>query len=225
MHAFIFGDVSFVDDESLRQALLRIPEVSSKVRDVQKVIDAQLEQSFDLFSFLSAVESLKFGNSPLKKLYQLCVELGILERLHRRSSGGVPWIVGVHGADRALSILTGEKTLSEVVLNIMQESPNRHLNLVSPTGVQVEVFTAFRKLEDRMLYVPTEISYETVTQVVEVLLDQEELKNFVGLSFTAGLLEKFRDLDREDVTYTDVLEQDPWLGWFWDSIRDSAVAI
>jgi hypothetical protein len=125
-----------LDFAELRAAVLRIPEVSLRVREAQGIIDEMCQglesppvtvredgstvvsflptPRIDLFLAISGDDASFFRNSTLKSLCCAVVQVGLFDRLIKTQK--VPmYLAGPANTDSALSVISGRQSFREMV--------------------------------------------------------------------------------------------------------------
>jgi len=191
-------------------ALIRIPEVIQKIREVQEILD-QSQVDMDLSNFIGSDDSVFLKHYRKKEFAGIVVQLGLFERYKRK--GDAPEnLVGVTNSISAVRVLSGEITLQQLVEEAFKKSAPKKDEANLPgipvlTGIQIPKFKQFKLVEGN--YVPYGDERVDLKNVLDPL-EKQDLVYEVGLG-SSGL--------------KGTIENDSQLSWFFDQLgRENGVA-
>lgn len=112
----VFAGRNALDFISLRMGVVRIPEVSLRLREAQRILDGLDIERIDLLSIAVSDDDAFFRNIKVKSLLSAIVQVGLYDRLVR--SQRVPDVmVGCVNGDSALLVCAGQKTFESMILS------------------------------------------------------------------------------------------------------------
>ncbi len=111
----LFASALSLDFLDLRVAVIRIPEVSLRLREAQRLIDDQPVAPFDLVSWLLSDDEVFESNIAVKKLLGAIVQVALYDR-YGRSHRDPDVVVGWIESDSATDFCVGKKSFADLVL-------------------------------------------------------------------------------------------------------------
>ena len=219
--AVVFGGTSSLDNIQIRMNVMRIPEVSMRLREAQTAIDAIFKQGLHLQSYLSSDDSVFLRNQNLKTLCTAIVQIGLFDRL-KKSGFEAQLFVGLKSADSAIRVITGKSTLAKLIAESPALQPPSQATLalipapvLSSLGLaEIEVVAdggqvLSSDVSDAKFKLHQLVNYQGVDRLMNIgpipllsLAEQEALK--------AG------------VVVEESIESDPMLNWFWANASQAA---
>ncbi len=110
----VFAGRNGLDFLELRLGVVRIPEVSLRIRDAQKILDALDVERVDLLGAIITEDEAFFRNIKLKSLLAAIVQVGLYERL-LKTQRSPDILVGTSNGDSALLVCTGQISFEDMV--------------------------------------------------------------------------------------------------------------
>jgi hypothetical protein len=222
--AVVFGGQNSLDFFDVRTSVVRIPEVSIKIEEAQKIWDAQCKTSFSFHHFLCSEESLFFNNIHLKSLSLAIVQLGLYDR-YKRLFRNPQYLVGSINNDSAMLVATGTITFQELIMQSQACTllrPLSPLQITSTTttlnGRMLPKFQAYKISTEQFAEIGS--SDSNLSSVIQALSEQEGIQKIIHIG--PGSLEKslISDaLESRDLQIVESIDVDPMLGWFWSNLR------
>lgn len=229
----VFGGQNSLDFLEVREGVLRIPEVSLRIEQAQKLWDSACGTSFSFQHFLSSEDSSFFNNIQLKSLSLAVVQLGLLDR-YRRHFGESDFMVGNTQNDSALLVAAGVLTFQELIAKsqasglIRPMAPLQVANEPLLRGQCLPQYQAFSKAmrasaqggATTSVFQPLGAADMSLKKTLQALIDSREVKKVVHIG--PGLMDKSQALGEYEMRELQILESidiDPMLGWFWQDLR------
>lgn len=110
----IFAGRNGLDFLELRQGVVRIPEVSLRIREAQRILDGLDVERVDLLSALMSEDDAFFRNIKIKSLLAAVVQVGLYDRF-LKTQRGPDVLVGNSNGDTALLVCAGQMTFEQLV--------------------------------------------------------------------------------------------------------------
>lgn len=111
----VFAGRNGLDFLELRLGTVRIPEVSLRIREAQRILDGQEVNRIDLLGAIVADDDSFFRNIKLKSLLSAIVQVGLYDRL-LRSQRAPEVLLGAANGDSALLVCAGQMTFEQMIL-------------------------------------------------------------------------------------------------------------
>ncbi len=236
---FAFRNVLF--EQSYRSAVLRIPEVTTKLREAQEFVDSIFkEQSLDLVSFVASEDEYFFNYSRYRDLTITLVQVGLFER-YLKTSGYPQFLIGGQSMLSPIHLISGDYDLEKTVkIAYSSEYNNNEVVFLSQDREEQLVSGRSRFLSYEAFYVKKEISVGKnlkntkytfndigicemkLDSVFRRLLEEQGLNQYVliGPGATDLNYQWRQDLIFSDIEVIDSIDVDPMLGWFWTFIKE-----
>ncbi len=113
--AVVFAGVNGLDFLELRLGTVRIPEVTLRLKEAQRVLDQQGCDRLDLNSAIVADDETFFKNTGIKSLLAAIVQVGLYDRM-LRSQRPPQVLLGASNGDSALMVCAGVTPFEQLVL-------------------------------------------------------------------------------------------------------------
>lgn len=227
----VFAGRNGVDFSEVRTSVLRIPEVSIKIRQAQKAIDQMGLEQIDLLAIANSDDSVLNKNSSVKIILSSLVQLALFER-SLRSQRKPSYLMASTLEPSVLDLIKGESITTFVQKALASQAQELNQEEVSANVIQLNAVAA--EPAEHMTVVEVNIAENgTLKSVNEVLKGSEAKKLFTELiekmnvtKFVnigpANALASSNDEALESVTVIDSIEADPILNWFWQGLRPLA---
>ncbi len=212
-----------LDDQSTRISVLRIPEVSRKLKDAQRWIDNILgtDLKIDLYSFVQSIESDFNSQSSLKSLVAATVQIGLFERFVKYRSRP-QFLVGPINGNSAMKVCAGLQNFQDFIETsdfckentLMARFTQQGTKL---SGVKLEDYGALM-WNPEGFYQNLEIEKKEATKIIEELNLHNLLTQCVHLGPTFEFRkDEFETAGLSHLASMSSIETDPILNSFWKS--------
>lgn len=239
LKAVVFAGRNGLDFSELRSSVLRIPEVTVRIRQAQSVLDTLDLPKVDLFNVISSDDEGFYRNIKLKSLAAAVVQIGLFDRMCK-TQRRPEYMIGNSNGESAMLVCAGLQSFDEMVTAAMQPDAPTSMpaqsNLLPMPGIAAPLLsglslTEFRAVEaiqteQGLIYGLLPESSMEIKKVAEALHQERGVNRFISIGPAAALrLSDYQDLGSEDVESLDSIEMDPMLGWFWKSLRPQGLAL
>ena len=229
--AIVFSGINGLDVESERRTVARIPEVSIKIKEAQKIIDQLPKKEgsadLDLMSSINSPNEVFLKNIKLKSLLSAVVQLGLYSRF-RKSNVEPTYIVGNSNGDSALNVVTGRKSFKEMVFESQVVSdmiPEEFKGAAQSMGQNVVLSGItlteydFAVLDPSGVYKRELEKYMSFNELFDEMLNEYEVRRFVNIGPSNTLIdESMKNNSYVDIELSDVIEIDPMLAWYGSEV-------
>lgn len=240
MKTIVFSGRNGLDFNELRTSILRIPEVTIRIRQAQAILDTLDLPKVDFFNVISADDDHFFRNIKLKSLAAAVVQIGLFDR-YVKNQRRPDFMVGNSNGDSAMLVCAGLQTFEDMVRgsqavdtlkpqNVIPMSPSEGLVLVAPPLLAGLSLTEFRALEATQT--ETGLSYQVtgdgamdIKKIVGALHTERGVERFINIGPAAAIRGSEYKAISEDIESLDSIDLDPMLGWFWRGVRTGTQAI
>lgn len=244
----VFAGKNGVDFSEVRTSVLRIPEVSIKIRQAQKAIDQMGLEQIDLLAIANSEDSVLNNHSSVKTILSSLVQLALFER-SLKSQRKPSYLLAAINEPGVLDLIKGETIASFVQRALETEAEQNSVEMeavtheeVQATGSLIGLAAEAAPLNDNVIQFKEEENFAvlevninelgTVKAITEVMKASEPKKLFVELiekmnvtKFVnigpSSALASSNDETLESVTVIDSIEADPILNWFWQGLRQT----
>jgi hypothetical protein len=110
----IFAGRSGLDFLELRLGVVRIPEVSRRIREAQSILDQTDYERIDLFNAIVTEDEAFNRNIKMKSLLAAIVQVGLYDR-YRRTQKQPDVLIGNSNGDSALMVCVGQMKFEDLV--------------------------------------------------------------------------------------------------------------
>ena len=214
----LFNEAKVLDLQEVRSNVLRIPEVSRKVREAQAILDRSAIGNFDLSTHIASDDKVFLSNLKLKQVCHSIVQLGLYERMLRFSSEP-HLLVGNMSGFTALKVLTGQLSFEDLVLGKEEKIPPAPGGLSAGcdtpllVGVKLAEYKVFRSAESTLTSVGG-FEGRNADQLIKELMS----KNPQALVVNIGPGDVICQSVEKGHRFVELIDQDPMLAsWFWES--------
>jgi hypothetical protein len=244
----IFAGRNGLDFSELRNGVLRIPEVTTRIREAQRILDGMSELNrIDLLNEIAADDETFFRNIQMKSLTAAIVQVGLFDR-YLKTQRRPEFMIGNSNGDSALMVCSGQQTFSEMIrtspalASIRAISEDRLADRVvvpfvaepAPllTGLSLTEYRAMaaqtsgQTVNGTFEYGPIGASAMDIKRVASALFHEEGLNRFINIGPVAAIRKSdFEKMAPEQIETLDSIDLDPMLGWFWSSVRTSSLSL
>lgn len=237
--AVVFSGRNGLDFNELRMSVLRIPEVTIRIRQAQAVLDTLDCPKVDFFNVISSDDETFFRNIKLKSLAAAVVQIGLFDR-YVKNQRRPDFMIGNSNGDAAMLVCAGLMSFEDMVRGsqaVDTLKPQNVIPLGAPATTELVVqaapllaglsLTEFRALE--AVQTETGLTYQAtgegamdIKKIVATLHAERSVERFINLGPAAAVRGADYKAISEDIESMDSIELDPMLGWFWASIRQTS---
>lgn len=235
-NAVVFAGRNGLDFSELRMGVLRIPEVTLRIREAQRILDTTDLPKIDLFNVVMSDDECFFRNIKLKSLLASIVQVGLFDR-YVKNQRRPDYMVGNSNGDAAMMVAAGLMSFEQMVrssqaLDTLKPS-EKIVSLVVEAapllaGLSLTEFRALQAVqtENGLAYQPINQSAMEIGKSVGTLHTEQNVRRFINIGPAPAIRRpEFDAIGGEDIESIDSIELDPMLGWFWSSIRSASIAI
>jgi len=231
--AILFGGANSIDNEIIRRSVVRIPEVSLRIRQAQKVVD-ELGIVMDLHNLLSA-DDASFGRYlDYRGLLSSVIQVGLYDR-YLRLSPESDYFISESNGQLAAEVCSHISSIQDVIEKRLkaneeaEEAQGPALGGAVPLltkGVTNQGYTLFEKNEDSEGFNTNSLDIFDLGEALEVLNERYGIDELVIIGPGDTITESIsQHLVRDRIRMSESIELDPLLTWFWSEIRRANVAI
>ncbi len=240
MNAIVFSGRNGLDFSELRTSVLRIPEVTMRIRQAQTILDTLETPKVDFFNVICSDDEHFFRNIKLKSLAAAVVQIGLFDR-YVKNQRRPDFMIGNSNGDSAMLVCAGLLTFEDMVRDsqavdtlkpqtVIPMTPAEGLVLVPAPLLAGLSLTEFRALEATqtetgLTYSVTGDGAMDIKKVVSALNSERGVERFVNIGPSASVRGSDYKAISEEIESLDSIEVDPMLGWFWSSVRSSGIAL
>jgi hypothetical protein len=222
--AVVFAGANSLDQISVRFNVVRIPEVSIRLREAQSNIEAMGVTDIDLASHITSDDSVFLKYPKLKTVCVAIVQLGLYDRA-AKAGLKAEFFVGVKAADSAMNVACGKQTLKQLLMNsgaFQAEELSMFTLIPIPMLSAVGMMTLEVIKQDGS---EMAVGNSDAKQVLHALQSQEGITQFVNIGPVPLLSLTEQEAVLGTASVEDSIERDPVLGWFWSSVMTRAAAV
>ncbi len=239
-NAVVFSGRNGLDFNELRSGVLRIPEVTMRIREAQKILDASEAPSTDLLATISSDDEHFFRNIKMKSLASAIVQVGLFDRL-LRTQRRPDYMVGNSNGDSAMLVCAGQLTFQQMVEKSQAVEAFKAVGtdgVVIPmavgatpllSGLSLTEYSAMKlqtKPDGTFEYMHVAQNSMELRKIIASLHQDFAVDRFVSIGPASALRgSDYRALGSGDVESLDSIDLDPMLGWFWRNVRPQASAL
>lgn len=210
MTTLVFDVHSSIHFQDVRMAMIRIPEVIQKIREVQDLLDADGIQ-MDLSNFMASDNTHFLKNYRKKEFAGVVIQLGLYDR-YKKVQGFPQSLIGVSNSISAVRVLSMEISLEELVReSFRKNSPHKTeegtAGIPVLTGIQIPKYSLYQRNREGE-YLPLGDEKVDLARFLDVLSKDTSIYE-VGVS---------------SMGFRGTIEDDLQLSWFWDQLGQEPAA-
>ena len=217
----LFAGRGGLDDTNNRQSILRIPEVSRKIKEAQRLLDQTLDPSvhIDLFAFLNAPDNEFNSNTSLKSLVAATVQVGLFERLVKYRNRP-EFLIGRNNGCSAMMVCADLQSFEDFVLTSKYCKENtlmaRFTQQNSPlTGMEMEEFGSLQWNPDGY-YEKKEVEKKQAAEILEEISTDHLIAQCIHVGPSTESMERaIQNQGLYNIASMNSIEIDPILNTFW----------
>ena len=213
----LFAGRRGLDDFSMRSSIVRVPEVSQRLKRAQSIFD-QTGKPVDLFAFAQASDT-EYANLPnLRVLLASIVQIGLYDR-YIKFRNPPTFMVGKTNGSSALDVCTQKITFDEFITSsdFFLEITNVEdidSSKTTLTGLRLEEYGAVI-LKDGT-YTPFQSNSKDCYSIIQELGSESIISQYIHI----GPCFDFRqpELEKNGMSYLSIMnsiDTDPMLSSFW----------
>jgi hypothetical protein len=239
-NAVVFSGRNGLDFMELRAGILRIPDVTIRIREAQAILDGMDMPKMDLMGTIAGDDEHFFRNIKLKSLASAIVQVGLFDR-YQKSQRKPEFLVGNSNGDSAMMVSAGLMSFRDMVersqaLDTLRPQSTEKVIALHPieatpllSGLSLTEYQALRTQTDdtgAVHYAPVQAGTMELKKIVSALYQDHEVTRFVSIGPASALRgSDYRALGGGNIESLDSIELDPMLGWFWSNVRPQASAL
>lgn len=231
MKAILFSGLSMMDQSSVRESLIRIPEVLNRIKTAQKTIDQLTNSSVELINCMLDDDQTFVSNCKVRRVLVNLVQLGLYDR-HVKHYEKPKYFVGSISNLSAIEHCLGFSYIDEFVRSVWfqdLEGSEAEIPTLSESKYQdIQVIQMMnRKPTQFYIYEFNQLSVEmaeskkideadAADKLIVRLIKKHEVKQIVNLGPSDLLLDPvYNPFHLEDINVYNTIEIDPMLSWFY----------
>ena len=207
----LFNEATVLDLQEIRSNVLRIPEVSRKIREAQAILDKETVGNFDLSNHIASDDKVFLSNLKLKQICHSIIQLGLFERM-QRFHNNTHWLVGNMSGFTALKVLTGQLSFNDLVLGKEEKQAAQLTDTPLLVGVKLAEYKAYSRTESGLALVPG-LEGRNAQQLVQELMKKDADSVVINIGPGDVICQGIEKSHR----FVDLVDQDPMLAWFWEA--------
>ena len=209
----LFSGCETLQDWRMRQAVLRIPEVSMKIKQAQNLLDCGPweDSKIDFYSYILSCDEDFHAKPKLKNLITAVVQVGLFNRYikHRNLPS---FMMGTQGP---LNACTRNQSFEELVLEAEYSLGLHHISTLRQKEQDFQKYEVY-KLNKEHQYVPHSCQSEEAMEILEELQLNGLIDQCVYIGPSDSLFAK-KQTQMGILSPTNSVDMDPILESFWKS--------
>ena len=215
----LFSDRQGLADHDLNRAILRVPEVSRKIKELQSILDSLLSnhQSKDLYSLLSTGDAELETNSALQSLVASTIQIGLFQR-YTRSRHRPQFLIGKMDDCSAMKVSAGLISFVDFVQH--SQFVRDQSNLIEAFGrpaepLHLETYGALQ-WNDNGYYEECVTSKKSAGGIIDEINQQVLLSQCIHVGPSSQKMERHLiDKGVQTLASVNSIDTDPILTSFW----------
>lgn len=223
-----------MDQSSIRESLIRIPEVLNRIKTAQKTMDQLTNSSVELINCMLDDDQTFTTNSKVKRVLVNLVQLGLYDR-HVKNYEKPKYFVGSLSNLSAIEHCLGFSYIDEFVRSVwfqdlegseneiakMSESKYQDIQLIQMMNRRPTQFYIyeFSQLSTEMSESKKIDEADSADKLIVRLIKKHDVKQIVNLGPADLLLDPVHNpFHLEDINIYNTIEIDPMLSWFYSRL-------
>lgn len=203
----MFCGLSMLDSSSVRESVVRIPEVLSRIKKAQKTIDQLSQQPVDLINFMMEDDASFASQLKLRRVLVNVVQLGLYDR-HLKSFPKPQFFVGSLSNLSTMEHCIGLNFMEELVRSLwyqdLEQTKITNFYVYEHAKIMEDTFET-RKIDED----------ESKEAILSRLIRKGDVKQFANLGPADVMLDPYNNAYIfEDIQVFNTIEVDPMLNWF-----------
>lgn len=222
----LFSGRRGLNSQHVRNSILRIPEVSRKIKQAQVILDSTLtsNESIDLFAYLQATNEEFEANQNLKSLTVACVQVGLYDR-YVRYRNRPQFLIGRTNGSSAMLVCAEKQSFNDLIVEsdfVQERLSFRHLHNMENTetqlkGLRLEEYGAYQWSQEALYNEKTFDSKDMIK-----ILSELSNENLVDQCINVGpqceqQQNEFEERGLNNLSSMSSIDLDPILSSFWKS--------
>lgn len=231
MKAILFSGLSMMDQSSVRESLIRIPEVLNRIKTAQKTIDQLTNNSVELINCMLDDDQTYIANCKVKRVLVNLVQLGLYDRFVKSNEkpryfvGSVSnlsaiehclgfsyidefvrsvWFQDLEGSESEMPVMSESKYQDIQVIQMMNRRPTQYY--IYEFNQMTSEMSESKKIDEA----------DAADKLIVRLIKKHEVKQIVNLGPSDLLLDPvYNPFHLEDINVFNTIEIDPMLSWFY----------
>lgn len=237
--AVVFSGRNGLDFNELRTGVLRIPDVTTRVREAQAILDTMDFPKIDLLNVISSDDDLFFKNIKLKSLASAIAQVGLFDRF-LKTQRRPDFLVGNSNGDSAMLVAAGKITFEQLVTSsqaLDTLKPSEKITaaadpkvtsiaiLPAPllSGISLTEYQAHQGAvgaDGKIEFHAVREGMMDLKRIIASLHHESGVNRFVNIGPASALRgSDYKALGTDEIETLDSIELDPMLGWFWRGMR------
>ena len=240
--AIVFNGFNSLDFYEIRKNVCRIPEVISRIRQAQELVDEHIDLDFDFLNFILSDDKIFLANIRFKSLAASVVQVGLFDR-YLRYYTQPSFMVGNINGDSALKVASGVLSFESMIkrsaaflVNSGDASPQQVISLQAGndpvlSGFSLTEYAVFGRLSEdssfseEASYAKMEVEQMGIAKIFHRLVDEYGLERIVNIGPGNLLISRTgEDLILDQLAVSESIDLDPMLSWFWPELKQASVA-
>lgn len=228
--AILFNSLHSLDFQDVRFNVVRIPEVSGRLKQAQNIWDQVGDKSFNFHNLLLSEDSVFLSNIKLKSLVSAVVQVGLFDR-YTKANKKPTYLVGVTNSDSAAKVCAGLQTFEDMIKEsgaLTVSRPTAPLQIASAepilAGMKLADYGVFEK-QTETAFAPIVVDGRDLKRVIHKIVDELEVKKIVNIGPGYNVSKLKDETLAADVQWLESIEADPMLSWFWNSMDRGLLAM
>ena len=230
--AVVFSGRNGLDFSELRMGVIRIPDVMTRIREAQRILDGLDLPKIDLINVISAGDEAFFRNIKLKGLVAAVVQVGLFDRLMKTQGRKPDYMIGNSNGDSAMLVCSDLLSFHDLVANSEALVTLRPSEKVTVLGIEpMPLLAGISLTEYRAIgahheegglirYVPVRDGMMELKKMVASLHEELAVTRFINVGPASALRSlDYNMMGSDDIESLDSIELDPMLSWFWRGMR------
>ncbi len=224
----VFSGQSSLDFCDVRMSIVRIPEVLTKLKELQENWDILFKDSiFSVLNYTSIEDKIFHQNKDLKNLIKSAIQAGLYER-HIKSVHKHQYIVGPKNKDSALQIALGTMSVRDLVFSYFEKEQDKKAPSAAASslttqliGESMTIYCAYQWSEENLAFEEIEMEETSERAVYEKLAEDKGVRRYVNIGpGNEGLYQWYNEMAQRDFQYVESIDIDPMLSWFWQDLKE-----
>ncbi len=225
--AVVFAGPSALYQADVRLGLLRIPEVTQRLREAQASFDKWSSKTIDLRAYLLADDREFLAQTKLKSLLVALIQTALFDRWSKFHSKP-NYLIGNSNLESALQYVAGRKSIDDLVRQssflssrepeVINEKIQNNLPVLG--GLELTEYEISILNHSTQKYISIRQHEMDALRLFAYMADQLPIDQIVNFGPGCPLFSNYNKiLIEKKIQILDSIALDPMLTWFWTSIR------
>lgn len=213
----VFGGRSTVDCEEFRWQLLRVPEVSQVLKEIQGHLDKQMKNAIDITAFLMSDNSRYLSSHLWRDFASQIVQVGLYRR-YKKHSPAPRFVVGETSGISALKVCMSQQTTYQMVTHFLEMLDERSKEAQQENflvGHSLEALKAYEYMDGQLFSISE--NKETISLLNDIAKD-----HIIDQVISLGTCDFIRKSESEkNIAVMESVSMDPMLSWLWPYLQSA----